>query len=284
MRRIVSATEMQAWADEARRKGERIGLVPTMGSLHEGHLSLIARSRGVCDVTITSIYVNPTQFAPNEDFARYPRDLEKDARLCEGAGTTVLFAPSDSEMYPEGYSTFVNVEGVSSVLEGKFRPTHFRGVATVVAKLLLLTRPHLAFFGQKDAQQCVVVKKMVKELQMGVEIVVAPIVREPDGLALSSRNVYLSPRERAEAIVLHQSLLHATEMVRSGERNAAEIVKAMKEMIQQKQSASIDYVEIVHTETLVPLERLQPGLPSLALLAVRFGRTRLIDNAFLTVS
>jgi pantoate--beta-alanine ligase len=236
-----------------------------------------------CDVIITSIFVNPTQFAPNEDFARYPRDLQRDTELCRSAGSTVLFTPEQNEMYPDGYSTFVSVDGISSLLEGKFRPTHFRGVTTIVAKLFLLTKPHRAFFGQKDAQQCVVVKKIVKDLRFDIEIIVAPIVREKDGLAMSSRNVYLSPQERSEATILHASLRRAEQLAGSGERSAANIVRAMKSMIQQKQNAVIDYVEIVDADTLSALDRIEKGIPALAVLAVRFGATRLIDNALITV-
>ncbi len=177
MQVIVSAAEMQKLAEDARVQGKRIGLVPTMGSLHQGHLSLIELAKKSCDFIITSIFVNPTQFAPNEDFARYPRDLAKDAEACRTAGTTVLFTPEQNEMYPDGYSTFVAVEGISSVLEGKSRPTHFRGVTTIVTQLFLLTKPHRVFFGQKDAQQCVVVKRIVKDLHFDIEIIVAPIIR-----------------------------------------------------------------------------------------------------------
>ncbi len=211
MKIIVSTLEMQEFSERARRREKTIGLVPTMGYLHKGHLSLIGKARRSCDVVITSIFVNPTQFAPNEDFARYPRNIEQDTQLCESAGTTVLFVPQEHEMYPEGYATYVTVERLSSILEGKFRPTHFRGVTTVVAKLLSLTKPHKAFFGQKDAQQCVVIRKMVKDLNLGVEVVTAPIVREKDGLAMSSRNIYLSAEERSEALILNGSLRRAQE-------------------------------------------------------------------------
>jgi len=283
MQVIVSAAEMQKLAEEARRQGKTIGLVPTMGSLHAGHLSLIALAKKSCDFIITSIFVNPTQFAPNEDFARYPRDLVKDAEACRTAGTTILFTPDQNEMYPDGYSTFVTVDGISSILEGKSRPTHFRGVTTIVAQLFLLTKPHRAFFGQKDAQQCAVVKRIGRDLHFDVEIVVAPIVREQDGLAMSSRNVYLTPQERSDSAVLHAALCRAEQLVAGGEQSAAAIVKEMRNMIQQKKSAAIDYIEIVNGDSLSVLDGLQKGMPALVLLAVRFGTTRLIDNTFLNV-
>ncbi|MGA7161648.1 MAG: pantoate--beta-alanine ligase, partial [Bacteroidota bacterium] len=237
-----------------------------------------------CDIVITSIFVNPTQFAPNEDFARYPRDIDRDLRLCESAGSTVLFAPQENEMFPAGYSTFVSVEGLSSILEGKFRPSHFRGVTTVVAKLFLLTKPHKAFFGQKDAQQCVVVKKMVKDLNFQIQIVIAPIVREKDGLAMSSRNIYLSEEERSQALVLNASLRRAEEMVDRGERNASAIAGEVTRMIQTKSAAALDYAAVVDAESLAVLDLLEHKSRVLVALAARFGSTRLIDNTIVKVS
>ena len=283
MKTIVSTFEMQKFSEQARLRKKNIGLVPTMGYLHKGHLSLIRKAQRSCDIVITSIFVNPTQFAPNEDFARYPRNIEQDTRLCTSAGSTVLFVPRENEMYPEGYSTYVSVEHVSSILEGKFRPTHFRGVTTVVAKLFSLTKPHKAFFGQKDAQQCVVIKKMVKDLNLGVEVVTAPIVREKDGLAMSSRNVYLSAEERSQALILFASLRRAREMVDNGERNAAAIAGEVKQMIETKPSATIDYVAVVDAESLADITSFERGLPALVALAVRFGSTRLIDNTIIKV-
>jgi pantoate--beta-alanine ligase len=281
MKTITSLAEMQKFSEKARLGKKIVGLVPTMGYLHKGHLSLIARAKRSCDVVIVSIFVNPTQFAPHEDFARYPRDMVRDARLCESGGTTVLFTPSEGEMYPEGYSTYVSVGQLSSVLEGKFRPTHFRGVTTVVAKLFLLTKPHIAFFGQKDAQQCVVIKRMSKDLDVDIEIVVSPIVREKDGLAMSSRNVYLTEAERAEALVLYASLCHAREMVKGGERNAGRIAETMTRMIGRKPSAKIDYVAVVDADSLAEIGTLEHGRRALVALAVRFGTTRLIDNVII---
>ena len=283
MKTIVSTFEMQKFSEQARLRKKVVGLVPTMGYLHKGHLSLIRKAQRSCDIVITSIFVNPTQFAPNEDFARYPRNIEQDTRLCTSAGSTVLFVPPENEMYPEGYSTYVSVEHVSSILEGKFRPTHFRGVTTVVAKLFSLTKPHKAFFGQKDAQQCVVIKKMVKDLNLGVEVVTAPIVREKDGLAMSSRNVYLSAEERSQALILFASLRRAREMVDNGERNAAAIAGEVKQMIETKPSATIDYVAVVDAESLADITSFERGLPALVALAVRFGSTRLIDNTIIKV-
>ena len=246
-------------------------------------LSLIAKARRSCDVVITSIFVNPTQFAPNEDFARYPRDIAQDTRLCTSAGSTILFVPKEGAMYPEGYSTYVAVDGLSTILEGKFRPTHFRGVTTVVAKLFSLTKPHKAFFGQKDAQQCVVIKKMVKDLNLGVAVVTSPIVREKDGLAMSSRNVYLSAEQRSDAAILNASLRRAEEMAVNGERNAGAITAEVTGLIQTKPSATIDYVALVNAESLADIESIEPGVPVLVALAVRFGTTRLIDNIIITI-
>jgi pantoate--beta-alanine ligase len=281
MKTIVSTFEMQKFSEQARLRKKVVGLVPTMGYLHKGHLSLIRKAQRSCDIVITSIFVNPTQFAPNEDFARYPRNIEQDTRLCTSAGSTVLFVPRENEMYPEGYSTYVSVEHVSSILEGKFRPTHFRGVTTVVAKLFSLTKPHKAFFGQKDAQQCVVIKKMVKDLNLGVEVVTAPIVREKDGLAMSSRNVYLSAEERSQALILYASLRRAHEMVDNGERNVAVVAGEVKQMIETKSSATIDYVAVVDAESLADIPSFERGIPALVALAVRFGSTRLIDNTII---
>ncbi len=283
MMTIVSTSEMQKFSEQARLRKKIVGLVPTMGYLHKGHLSLIGKAKRSCDVVITSIFVNPAQFGPNEDFARYPRDIERDTQLCKSAGSTVLFVPHENEMYPEGYSTYVAVERLSSILEGKFRPTHFRGVATVVAKLLSLTKPHKAFFGQKDAQQCVVIRKMVKDLNLGVEVVTAPIVREKDGLAMSSRNVYLSAEERSEAVILHASLRLAQEMADNGERNAAVITEEVRRMIETKPSAKIDYAAVVDAESLTDIDSLERGIPVLVALAVRFGSTRLIDNTVIKI-
>lgn len=274
---------MQQAADEFRAAGKRIGVVPTMGYLHEGHLSLIRIAREHADVVITTIFVNPTQFAPHEDFAKYPRDLQRDTRLAETAGTDILFVPDTREMYPEGYLTYVEVEKITQVLEGKSRPTHFRGVATVVAKLFNITKPHIAVFGQKDAQQVAVIKRLVRDMNFDVEIIVGSIVREPDGLALSSRNVYLSAEERSDATVLAQSLSCAAELVRGGEKDCSVLRNEMRNLISSKHSTRIDYISIVEAESLEELERLRSGDIILISLAVFVGDTRLIDNSLVTV-
>ena len=283
MKTIVSISEMQKFAERTRLRKKTIGLVATMGSLHQGHVSLITRAKKSCDVVVTSIFVNPTQFAPSEDFSRYPRNFARDKKLCESAGVTVLFAPKAESMYPEGYATYVTVEGLSSVLEGKSRPTHFRGVTTVVAKLLLIVNPDEAFFGQKDAQQSLVIKKMARDLNFGTKIVVAPIVRERDGLAMSSRNIYLSPQEREQATILRSSLLQAEMMVKSGKRKTADVVRERARLIETKPAASIDYAAVVHAETLNEIDTFEPGIPALIALAVRIGKTRLIDNTVITL-
>ncbi|HEX9829227.1 MAG TPA: pantoate--beta-alanine ligase [Bacteroidota bacterium] len=279
---ITAVREMQETAEQLRREGKRVGVVPTMGYLHAGHTSLIAKARELSDVVITTIFVNPTQFGPGEDFERYPRDFERDRSLAEKAGSEIIFHPDVKEMYPEGFATYVEVEHGSTILEGKFRPTHFRGVTTVVLKLLNITKPHVAVFGQKDAQQAFLIQKMVGELNVDVSIVVAPIVREPDGLALSSRNVYLTPSERERALQLFRSLKFAEERIRNGERSVAALRTEMERMIQSAQPSQIDYIAFVRPDQFQEIEHLQP--PSvLAALAVRFGKTRLIDNSIINV-
>lgn len=265
------------------RNDKKIGFVPTMGYLHEGHLSLIRKAKSECDIVVASIFVNPTQFAPHEDFNRYPRDIERDSLLASTAGCDILFVPTAEEMYPDGFSSYVTVEQLSSVLEGKFRPTHFKGVTTVVAKLFNIIQPGVAYFGQKDAQQFIIIKKMVNELNMPVQIEVVPTMRESDGLAMSSRNVYLNPQERKNAVVLNQSLKLAETMIRSGERNSAAVISSMRELIQSKNPTQIDYIEIVAAKTLESKSVLSGGDEILIPLAVRFGSTRLIDNIILTV-
>jgi pantoate--beta-alanine ligase len=280
---VSSIIEMQQVADELRRNGKRIGVVPTMGYLHDGHLSLIKIAKQHSDLVVTTIFVNPTQFAPNEDFNKYPRDLERDSKLADSAGTDILFTPSKEEMYPGGYVTFVEVENITSVLEGTVRPTHFRGVATIVAKLFNIVKPHVAVFGQKDAQQAIVVRRMVKDLNFDIDIIVAPIVREPDGLAMSSRNVYLSADDRKQSTVLNQSLQFAKKEIENGERDCKQLIYKMLTIITAKPFASIDYISIADAATLEELSTLQQGREILISLAVRFGSTRLIDNILLTI-
>jgi pantoate--beta-alanine ligase len=256
-----------------------LGFVPTMGYLHEGHLALVKQARIENSAVIVSIYVNPTQFGPREDFGAYPRDLNRDLELLKEGGVDIVFVPSDDQMYSPEFSTWVDVEGVSERLEGASRPGHFRGVATVGAKLFNIVQPNKAYFGQKDAQQVVVIKKMVVDLNMMIEIVVVPTVRESDGLAMSSRNIYLNPEERKAATVLFRALNLARQLRLDGEKNAGKIRRQMTTVIQKEPLAQIDYVSIANAETLEELNLIDG--PGLASLAVRIGKTRLIDNVSL---
>jgi len=283
MKIISEISKMQQTSDEFRLQGRNIALVPTMGYLHNGHLELIKVAKQNADVVITTLFVNPTQFGPSEDFNKYPRDVERDKKLAESVGTDVLFIPTQNEMYPADYLTYVEVEKITKVLEGKFRPSHFRGVATVVAKLFNITKPHIAVFGQKDAQQAVVIKQMVRDLNFDIKIIVVPIVRETDGLAMSSRNVYLTSTERSESIVLFQSLQLAKQLIEKGERNCNKIISEMTKLISTKPSASIDYISIADAGTLQEFTNLKSGDNVLISLAVRFGATRLIDNITLNI-
>jgi len=253
-----------------------VGFVPTMGYLHEGHLALVKQAKVENSAVIVSIYVNPTQFGPREDFGAYPRDLNRDLELLKKGGTDIVFVPSDEEMYPSEFSSWVDVEKVTERLEGAARPGHFRGVATVVAKLFNIVQPSRAYFGQKDAQQVVVIKKMVADLDMGIEVVVVPTVRESNGLAMSSRNVYLSPKERQAATILFKALTLAQQLDKSGEKDAEKIRRQMAALIQKEPLAQIDYLSIADAETLEELNLLDR--PAVASLAVRIGKTRLIDN------
>ncbi|MEN6369885.1 MAG: pantoate--beta-alanine ligase [Thermotogota bacterium] len=259
---------------------EPVGFVPTMGYLHEGHLSLVRRSHQECASTVASIFVNPTQFAPTEDLGAYPRDLDRDLSMLENAGANLVFAPTfDEEMYPPGYATWVTVDGITARLEGAARPTHFRGVATVVAKLFSLVRPQCAYFGQKDAQQALVIDRLIADLDFDIELVVAPTVREPDGLAMSSRNTYLSPTERRAAPVLRQALDLAESLWEDGERSAEEIRSRMTDLLLAEPLARVDYVSVADPTTLEEFETVGPR--ALVSLAVRVGTTRLIDNTVL---
>jgi len=259
--------------------GGSVGFVPTMGYLHEGHLALVKRARAENSTVFVSIYVNPTQFGPREDFGAYPRDLNRDLELLRGEGVDVVFVPSDDEMYPPEFSSWVDVEKVTEQLEGASRPRHFRGVSTIVAKLFNIVQPSRAYFGQKDAQQAAVIKRMVADLNMGLEIVAVPTVRESDGLAMSSRNIYLSPEERQAATILFKALTLAQQLWQGGEKDAEEIRRQMTSLIQKEPLAQIDYVSITDANTLEELGVIDR--PALASLAVRIGRTRLIDNKLL---
>lgn len=256
-----------------------VGFVPTMGYLHEGHLSLVRRARIDNSAVVVSIFVNPTQFGPKEDFGKYPRAPEYDLAMLEKEMTDIVFMPSIAEMYPPGYDTWVIVEKLSQPLEGAIRPGHFRGVATVVTKLFNIVQPTKAYFGQKDAQQALVIKRMATDLNMNLEVIILATMREPDGLAMSSRNVYLKPGERQQAVVLSQALNLAYELYSQGETNANTIRQKMTELIQKQPLAKIEYVSIANNETLEELETVTP--PALVSLVVRFGKTRLLDNIVL---
>jgi pantoate--beta-alanine ligase len=277
---VVTAGEeirrrVRAW----RAAGETVGLVPTMGALHAGHLSLVARSVAECRHTVVTIFVNPTQFGPNEDFQRYPRQLDRDLELLAASGAELVFAPTTEAMYPEGFATHVDVEQVTRLWEGAIRPSHFRGVATVVLKLFNFAPADVAYFGQKDFQQSVVVRRMVADLNLPIEIRVCPIVREPDGLALSSRNAFLSADQRRQALVLSQSVRKAVELAAAGERDAAKIAGVMRQMIEAIGGVRLDYAAVVHPRSLEEASHVEPGV--VAIVAAKVGSTRLIDNEIL---
>ena len=294
MKQIPSVAAMKAACRQITRSGRTLGLVPTMGALHEGHLSLARASKARCDVTAASVFVNPLQFGPTEDLDKYPRDLARDAAMLEKAGVDLLFAPTVDEMYGPTLSprdgekagaptrdgkTYVIVEGLSGKLDGASRPGHFRGVTTVVTKLFEIVRPDCAFFGQKDAAQVAVLRKMVRDLDMDVEVVVCPIFREPDGLAMSSRNIYLTPEQRRQALVLHRALLRVQMEADSGQRDAERLRAVGLEVIAEEHGARLDYFAVVDPETLEPVADVTGG--ALAAVAAHFGSTRLIDNILL---
>jgi len=276
MRLITTVKEMKTLAQELKSGGKVIGLVPTMGYLHEGHLSLVRTSLEKTDVTVVSIFVNPTQFGPREDFSHYPRDLDRDIQILEKMGVEIVFHPEPEEMYPEGYKTYVEIPVLQTKLCGRSRPGHFRGVCTIVLKLFHIIHPELAFFGQKDAQQSIILKRMVEDLDMEVRIEVLPIVRDADGLALSSRNTYLNEGGRKAALCLWKSLSLAQSMVQRGERDPQIILQKMRGIIQKEPLAKIDYAEIVDPEELNPLSRIEGE--ALIAMAVYIGKVRLIDN------
>jgi len=269
---------------KSRSAGKTIGFVPTMGFLHDGHLSLMRRARQENDLVVVSIFVNPTQFGPNEDLAAYPRDSRRDTALMQSVVVDFAFFPEAEVIYPRGFNTYVEVQGsITQVLCGKSRPTHFRGVTTVVAKLFNLVAPDRAYFGQKDAQQVAVIRQMVRDMDFDLQVVACPIQREPDGLAMSSRNTYLSPRQRADAVILHHSLREAERQIqKDGQRSAREVVQSIRERIGTVPDAVIDYVEVVRADDLTALESLEGEI--LIALAVKFGKTRLIDNLQLTIA
>lgn len=280
MKIFRTVADMQSYAAEVKKEGKVIGLVPTMGALHEGHLTLMRTAKAKCDFVVVSVFVNPTQFGPNEDYDAYPRRFEEDCKKLESVGVDAVFHPEPSEMYPEGYCTYVTVEGdITHKLCGAQRPIHFRGVATVVTKLMNITRADEAFFGQKDAQQVVVVRRFVSDLNLPVHINMVPIVREESGLARSSRNAYLSPAEKEAALVLSRSLRKAKAAYDAGEKNVDALKKIVTAEIQSEPMASIDYVDLFSFPALLPIETVDQE--SLLAIAVRIGKTRLIDNVIL---
>jgi len=276
MKTITTIKEIKAILKQERNKGKTIGLVPTMGCFHEGHLSLMRKARENCDVVVTSIFVNPTQFGPSEDFEAYPKDLKNDSKMAEEVGADYLFLPSVEEMYPGECLAYVDVEKIAKVLCGANRPGHFKGVATVVSKLFNITQPDFAYFGEKDYQQLVVIKKMVKDLNFDVQIVGIPTVREEDGLAMSSRNKYLEPKEREAALVLNKSLNLALEMVKNGEKDSIVIKKAIKRLIKKEPLVNLEYISICDNIYLQELSGIEENV--LIALAARVGKARLIDN------
>jgi len=282
MKIITKFSIIQKEIKKAKKQGKTVGFVPTMGALHQGHLSLIRIARRENDLVVVSIFVNPSQFGPKEDYTKYPRNLELDAELCGKEKTDIIFYPGAKEMYPCGYNTYVTVERLSDTLCGKYRPGHFKGVATVVTKLLNIINPDIAYFGQKDAQQAVIIKKLVGDLNMPAKIKIMPTLREKDGLALSSRNVYLNPAERKDAPVLSQALDLAKGLVKRGVKDTTKIVDAMKHLIKKKKTAKIDYISIVGLENLEPLRKITGSC--LIAEAVWIGRTRLIDNIIIGVN
>jgi len=275
--KVVEKIDEMKWLRQ--QLAEPVGFVPTMGYLHEGHLALVRRARVKNQSVVVSIFVNPTQFGPQEDFKKYPRDLQRDLALLEKEKTDIVFMPAADEMYPPQFSSWVEVGQVTERLEGALRPGHFRGVTTIVAKLLNIVQPTRAYFGQKDAQQVIVIKKMVADLNMNLEIVTVPTVREPDGLAMSSRNTYLNPEERGAATVLYQALTLTQQLYSQGEKDADKLRQQMTDLIQKQPLATIDYVSIADVKTLDELETVNP--PALVSLAVKIGKTRLIDNIVL---
>jgi len=277
---IRSIKNLQSQIRNLKRDSKSIGFVPTMGALHAGHISLIRQGRSENDILVVSIFVNPTQFGPAEDLRRYPRPFKADVSICKKEGVDIIFYPGAKQMYPEGYRTYVFVEDLSDVLCGKFRPGHFKGVATIVTKLLNIIQPDIAYFGQKDAQQARIIQKMVRDLNITVKVKVMPTVRETSGLAISSRNSYLSTTERKDATVLYGALREAEVMVRQGVKNSFKIIDKMRQIIERKRSARIQYIEIVDLNELRPIKRIQGKI--LVALAVWIGKTRLIDNTIIS--
>ncbi|HOJ38110.1 MAG TPA: pantoate--beta-alanine ligase [Ignavibacteriales bacterium] len=280
---IKTIKEMHNFSNKLKKQGKKIGFVPTMGYLHEGHLSLVRKAKEYTDTVIVSIFVNPTQFAPNEDFNQYPRDFQRDLNLLETEQVVAVFYPTAEEMYSKTFQTYVENIEASRILEGEFRPTHFRGVTTVVTMLFNCVKPDLAIFGQKDAQQAFIIDKMVKDLKFDIDIIISPIIREADGLAMSSRNIYLSPVEREEATILYKSLNLAKELISQGERSTSNIINKMENLISTVKSSKLDYIAIVSKEDFKKVEYLGKNNSYFILIACRIGKTRLIDNIIINI-
>jgi len=276
MRVIKDISEMQKTADAFRQQSKTIGIVPTMGFLHDGHLSLIEESKNKSDITVVSIYVNPTQFGPNEDFDKYPRDFKRDEQFCKEAGVDIIFYPDHEHMYLSDHFTYIFTDQLASRLCGKSRPVHFRGVTTIVAKLFNIIKPHLAIFGQKDAQQCIIIQRMVDDLNFDVKLFIVATKREPDGLAMSSRNKYLTPKQRNDAAIIYSSLKDAEKLIKNGTNQSDLILESIKNNLQSVPDLKIDYVSIVNKNNLEPVDKIFEN--TLIAVAVYFGSTRLIDN------
>jgi pantoate--beta-alanine ligase len=279
MKIVKTVHDMCQLSKKAKTNNKSIGLVPTMGYLHKGHLSLIHRARKDCDIVVMSIFVNPMQFAPGEDLEKYPRDFDTDRKLAEKAGVDVIFYPDASHIYTKGFSTFISVENMDKVWEGKTRPAHFRGVCTIVGKLFNIIDPDIAYFGQKDAQQAAIIKRMVKDLNFNIEIVVVPTIREKDGLAMSSRNKYLSSEERKAAQVLYRSLQEAEGMIKNGEKKSDNVLERMRGVVKKERLAQLDYIDIVNQDDFSSVPEIAKA--GLIIIACRIGKTRLIDNLVL---
>ncbi|MDT3741229.1 MAG: pantoate--beta-alanine ligase [Candidatus Kapabacteria bacterium] len=280
---VKTIREMQKISFENKRKGLKTAVVPTMGFLHNGHLSLIKKGKELADIVVTTLFVNPTQFAPNEDFSKYPRDFDKDFKLCEDRGSDYLFFPETKEMYPDGFSTSIEIKGITDKFEGEFRPSHFSGVATIVAKLFNATLPDIAIFGQKDYQQTLLIKKLNDDLNFGIDIVVSETIREIDGLAMSSRNTYLSPENRAKAVKIFHSMEAAKKVIKEGESGRKIINSALHESLKSVPELKVDYASVALADTLEEPDTFNSGDEIVILIAVHLGKTRLIDNSIVKI-
>lgn len=278
---IRTVAEIQKYVEKQKRQGNKVGLIPSMGAFHQGHLTLMNRARKECGAVIVSVFVNPIQFSAGEDYDQYPRQPERDMRMAESEEVDILFIPEVAQMYPKGFDTHVeqSEKGLPSKLCGPFRPGHFRGVMTVVLKMFSVVRPDLSYFGQKDYQQFLIIRRMSLDLNLGAEVRICPTVREEDGLAMSSRNIYLGPKQRKDAVILHDSLMKAKEMTGGGESSAAKVIAAMKKQIRAVKGSRVDYIAVVNSETLEPLKEIKGK--TLIALSVRIGKARLIDNILL---